>query len=134
MYHKIFWISYNLTWKWNLDINFFQASTYCDISNFSLNKNFIRIISRDLWALSEISIAILYFPTKFCFYFYNCGGIWLANELVFTSDKVWKSLIQFDTSIVSYRVHRYRTNKQTYTFVQTVFCNSGGSEDVKIGW
>ena len=31
-----FRISYNLTEEWNLDIDFFQALTYCNFSNFSL--------------------------------------------------------------------------------------------------
>ena len=29
-------ISYNLTGKWNLDIDFFQVLTYCKFSNFRL--------------------------------------------------------------------------------------------------
>ena len=31
-----FRISLNLTGKWNLDIDFFQVSTYCNFPNFSL--------------------------------------------------------------------------------------------------
>ena len=33
--YLFFRISYNLTEKWNLDINFFQVSTYYDFPNFS---------------------------------------------------------------------------------------------------
>ena len=33
-----FRISYNLTGKWNLDIDFFQVLTYCKLPNFSLIK------------------------------------------------------------------------------------------------
>ena len=32
LYH----ISYDLSGKWNLDINFFQVLTFCNIPNFSL--------------------------------------------------------------------------------------------------
>ena len=31
-----FRISYNLTGKWNLDIDFFQVLTHCNFPNFSL--------------------------------------------------------------------------------------------------
>ena len=33
-------ISYNLTGKWNLDIDLFQISTYCNFPNFSSNETF----------------------------------------------------------------------------------------------
>ena len=35
-----FRISYNLTGKWNLDIDFFQALTYCNFPNFGLMEKY----------------------------------------------------------------------------------------------
>ena len=35
-----FCISYNLTGKWNLDIDFFQVLTYCNFPNFDLIEKF----------------------------------------------------------------------------------------------
>ena len=50
----------------------------------------MRMIGRDLSALSETNIAIFDFfnkkisKTQKCSYFYNFGRMWLANELVLT--------------------------------------------------
>ena len=35
-----FRISYNLTEKWNLDMNFFQVLTFCNFPDFGLIKKF----------------------------------------------------------------------------------------------
>ena len=43
-----FHISYDLTGKWNFDIDFFHVLTCCNISNFDLIENVIEIISRYL--------------------------------------------------------------------------------------
>ena len=43
-----FRISYNLTEKWNLGIDFYQILTHCNFSNLSLIENAMRIISRYL--------------------------------------------------------------------------------------
>ena len=36
LYHNFFCISFNLTGKWNLDIDFFQILTYYNFPNFNL--------------------------------------------------------------------------------------------------
>ena len=135
-------ISYDLTGKRNLDINFFQVLTYCNFSNISLiekcyqdnQQRFMSTIRKQYWNF-------LFFHTGFLkntknapilTIFVGCG--WLMNlSLLIGSDKVCQSSIQSDNFILS-GVIEYTTNyqyyyiRQTDTFVKTVFSDSGISK------
>ena len=100
------------------------------------SKNIIRIIKRELLALSEIIIGILdfwIFPKSFfqkhkkCSYVHNFGRIWLFNELVLNfSTSIKYAKAQFNPIILS-RVIEYTTYyyyRQTDTFVKSVFSDS----------
>ena len=112
LYHNFF--SY-LTGKWNLDIDFIQVLTRCNIYNFSLiekyyqdnQQRFITTIKNQYW--------------NFCFFqkhkkwssFLNFGWMWLVNELILTFLAPIKcTKAQFNLTILS-RVMPHTTYRQT---------------------
>ena len=85
-------------------------------------------------SVSETSIGILDVFIKFfseaqkCSYFDNFGRMWLVNELVLTfSAPIKYDKVQFNPIILSrvigYTTYR-QTDRQTDTFVKTVFSDS----------
>ena len=124
-----FRISYNLTGKWNLDIDFFKVLTYCNFPDFGLieqcywdnQQRFMSTIRNQYWDFFKNTKNVLIFT-----FLVRCGL--LANlSLLFRLRKVPQSLIQSDNSIKSYMPHMayyYYYYRQTDTFVKTVFSDS----------
>ena len=99
-----FHISYNLTEKWNFDIDFYQVLTLCNISNFDLIKECYE--EKSFFQNKEMSSFLIF------------GWIWLVNELVLTfSAPIKCAQAQLNLIILSrvieYTTYYRQTDRQT---------------------
>ena len=113
-FRTFFRISYSLTGKQNLNINFFQVLTYYNIPNFGLiekcyegNQQRLVCTIGNKYCKSKFFQTVFLKKNKKCSYFDHFCRMWLVNELVFTfSAPIKYAKAQFNPIIAS-RVIEY---------------------------